>query len=104
MMATSAIGRESRLLAGGGGMGGILLHLHVFGWDIKAKKNRGVPQVTESSTPLNLKKEKKKRKTIPYISPDTDGLPQESVQSHEANPTSSAMDHPLMLINRFPRS
>ena len=83
----------------------ILLDLDIFGGDIKAKKSRGVPQVAEFVYSTKLKKKKKqKNANIPYISPATDGLSQESVQTHGAHPTSSIMDHPLTRISRFPRS
>ena len=38
------------------GVGAILLDLHIFGGDIKAKKSRGVPQVAESVYSTKLKK------------------------------------------------
>ena len=81
------------------GVGAILLDLHIFGGDIKAKKSRGVPQVAESVYSTKLKKKK-----IPYTSPTTDRLSQESVETQEVHPTYSVMDHHLMRISRFPRS
>ena len=75
------------------GVGAILLDLNIFGGDIKAKK----AGVLSLSTPLNLKK-------IPYTSPATDRLSQESVETQEVHPTYSVMDHRLMRISRFPRS
>ena len=69
--------------------------------DIKAKKSRVVPQVAES---VYSTKFKKKKVNIPYTSPATDGLSQESVEIHGAHPTSPVMDHSLMCISRFPRS
>ena len=38
------------------GVGAILLDLHIFGGDIKAKKSRGVPQVAESVYSTKLKR------------------------------------------------
>ena len=80
------------------GVGVILLEIHNFGGDIKAKKSRGVPRVAESVYSTKLKKK------IPYTSPTTGRLSQESVETQEVHPTSSVMDHHLMRISRFPRS
>ena len=80
------------------GVGAILLDLHIFGRDVKAKKTRGVPQVAESVYSTKLKKK------IPYTSPATDGLSQKPVESQEVHPTSSVMDHTLKHISRIPTS
>ena len=44
------------------GVGAILLDLHIFGGDIKAKKSRGVPQVAESVYSTKLKKNTRQQK------------------------------------------
>ena len=83
------------------GVGATLLDLHIFGGDIKAKKKQGC---APGSLVCLLHLIKKKKKSIPYIRPASDGLSQESVETHRAHLTSSVMDHPLMCISRFPRS
>ena len=97
VMATSANGRDSRLLGWGNSS-----RPPYFGWDIKAKKSTSVSLVVEAVYSTKLKK--KKKKTIPYACPATDGLSPEPVQTQGFRPMSSIMDYPLMHIGRFPRS
>ena len=59
------------------GVGVILLDLHIFGGDIKAKKARVCPRLLSLSFPLNETKQ-----NIPYTSPAIHGLSQEPVQTH----------------------
>ena len=93
VMATTANGRESRLLVWGDSS-----RTPYFGRDIKAKKCTSVSQVAEAVYSTNLKKK------IPYACPATGSLSQEPVQTQGSHPTSSIMDYPLMHISRFPRS
>ena len=96
VMATSANGRESRLLGWGNSS-----RPPYFGRDIKAQKSTSVSLVVEA---VYSTKFKKKKTTIPYACPATDGLSLEPVQNQGFRPMSSIMDYPLMHIGRFPRS